>query len=300
MRMKKLITYKVWLWCGAVSILAAATISLGAWIMVGPESWACRTQAASEIFQGVTYGCRQLQQTEEGRGSVHWVRIDLTVSGVELYATPLDATAVRRGWQYRLWRIQDVVNREKLAVAINGTMFASDSNWLIRMSGDFARSIETVVADHGVSHIWEHTYLLWFDNALAPHLRNAKPATAEELGAAKWGIGGQGVWLWDGQIWPGADRTPDSRTAVAIDRPNKLLYLAIGQHISPRLMLQYLPISGPRRNALGWRRLEFDGHRRCRERDCGRKIWWVAAGRDSIRGQGPAASIRKTTRRIRL
>ena len=260
--MKNLITYKVWSWCGAVSILAAVTISLGAWIMVGPESWACRTEAASEIFQGVTYGCRELQQTEEGRGSVHWVQIDLTAPGVELYVTPLDDTAVGRGWQYRLWRIKDVVNREKLAVAINGTMFASDSYWLIRMSGDFARSVETLVADHVVSHIWEHTYLLWFDDALAPHLRNAKPPTAEELAAAKWGIGGQSVWLWDGQIWPGADRTPDSRTAVAINGPNKLLYMAIGQSISPRLLLQLLADLGAKDGMLlGWRRLKFDGHR---------------------------------------
>ena len=57
---------------------------------------------------------------------------------------------------------------------------------------------------------------------------------------AKWGIGGQGVWLWDGKVWPGSDRSPDSRTAIAIDRPRKLLFLAVGDNISPRLMLQKL------------------------------------------------------------
>jgi hypothetical protein len=195
--------------------------------------------APSEIFQGVVYGCQQLNPTEEGSGSIHWVRIDLTAPDIELYVTPLDAAAVARGWQYRLRRIKDVVNEEKLAVAINGTLFTSDSNRLIRMSGDFARSVETVVADHVVSHIWEHTYLLWFDSA-APHLRPAKPPTTAELAAAKWGIGGQVVWLWEGHVWPGSDRTPDSRTAVAIDGPRKLLYLAIAQHVSPRLLLEEL------------------------------------------------------------
>jgi len=239
--MKKQITSEIRLKCVIMPAGILAAILAGLWISLGPASWACRRpEAASKVFQGVIYGCRQLIQTEEGRGSVHWVRIDLTAPGIELYVTPLDATAVARGSQYRLRRIRDVLNQEKLAVAINGTLFTSDSNWLIRLPGDFARSVETVVADHVVSHIWEHTYLLWFDSALAPHLRPAKPPTAAELAAAKWGIGGQGVWLRDGQVWPGSDRTPDSRTAVAINGPGKLLYLAIGQHVSPRLMLQVL------------------------------------------------------------
>ena len=37
------------------------------------------------------------------------------------------------------------------------------------MSGDLASGGETVVADHVVSHLWEHTYLLWFDDQLTPH-----------------------------------------------------------------------------------------------------------------------------------
>ena len=170
------------------------------------------------------------------------MRVDLTAPGIELYVTPKDPTAVSQGWQYRLRRVGDVVDREHLAVAINGTLFTSNSSWRPRMSGDLANGVETVVADHVVSHVWEHTYLLWFDDQLTPHLRPSKPPTAAELAMAKWGIGGQGFWLWDGKVWPGdrRSRSPDSRTAVAIDRPRKLLFLAVGTHISPRLMLQTL------------------------------------------------------------
>ena len=114
------------------------------------------------------------------------------------------------------------------------------------MSGDLANGGETVVADHVVSHVWEHTYLLWFEDQLTPHLRPSKPPAAADLSRAKWGIGGQGVWLWEGKVWPGSSRTPDSRTAVAIDGPRKLLFLAVGQYISPRLMLQKLADPGPR------------------------------------------------------
>ena len=98
------------------------------------------------------------------------------------------------------------MDREHLAVAINGTLFTSNSGWWPRMSGDLANGVETVVADHVVSHVWEHTYLLWFDEQLTPHLRPSKPPTAAELAMAKWGIGGQGVWLWDGKVWPGSSR----------------------------------------------------------------------------------------------
>lgn len=240
--MTDFITFKKWLRILAISLaVTSAALLATTWVILGAASWACKpNMASSEIFQGVVYGCRQLNRAEEGSGSVHWVRIDLTAPGIELYVTPLDATAVARGWQYRLRRIKEVVDEEKLAVAVNGTLFIADSNWLIRMPGDFARSVETVVSEHLVNHIWEHTYLLWFDSAVAPHLRPAKPPTTAELAAAKWGIGGQAVWLWEGHVWLGSDRTPDSRTAVAIDGPRKLLYLAIAQHISPRLLLEVL------------------------------------------------------------
>ena len=108
------------------------------------------------------------------------------------------------------------------------------------MSGDLANSVETVVADHVVSHTWEHKYLLSFDEQLTPYLSRSKPPTSAELAQAKWGIGGKAVWSWDGKVWPGSDRTPDSRTAVAIDRQQKLLFMAVGQYVSPRRLLQEL------------------------------------------------------------
>jgi hypothetical protein len=221
--------------------LAVVAVVLGGLIGGGFVWWDRRgPQAPAEIFQGITYGCDRLEATREGSGLVHWVRIDLTAPGIELYVTPLDPSAVAKGWQYRLRRIGDIVAKEQLAVATNGALFTSNSGWWPRMSGDLANSVETVVADHVVSHVWEHTYLLWFDDRFVPHLQPSKPPAAADLAQAKWGIGGQAVWLWDGQVWPGSDRSADSRTAVAIDRQQKLLFLAVGENISPRRMLQKL------------------------------------------------------------
>jgi hypothetical protein len=221
--------------------LSHLVVSLGALAASGFVWWdRRRPQVPTEIFNGITYGCERLEATEEGSGLLHWARIDLTAAGVELYVTPLDASAIAQGWQYRLRQIRDIVDREHLAIAINATLFTSNSGWRPQMSGDLANGGETVVADHVVSHVSEHTYLLWFDDHLTPQLRPSKPPVAAELDKAKWGIGGQAVWLQDGKVWLDSDRSPDSRTAVAVDRQRKLLFLAVGEYISPRLMLQKL------------------------------------------------------------
>ena len=201
---------------------------------------------AAEIFEGITYGCKQLEPSEEARGVVHWVRINLTTPGIAPYVTSKDPTAVSQGWQYRLLRVGDVVASEHLAVAINGTLFSSKSSWR-RRSGDLANAVNPVVADHIISHVWLDTYLLWFDDQLTPHLGPNK-TTEAELAMAKWGIGGEDFWLRDGRVWPGDYRShiPDGRTAVAVDLPRKLLFLAVGTHISPNLMFQTLARLGAR------------------------------------------------------
>jgi hypothetical protein len=203
---------------------------------------------AAEIFEGITYGCKQLETSEEASGVVHWVRINLNAPGIALYLTSEDPTAVSQGWQYRLRRVADVAAREHLAVAINGTLFRTKSNHMLPMSGDLANAVEPVVADRTISHVWLDTYLLWFDDQLTPHLRPSKPLTEAELAMAKWGIGGQDLWLRDGRVWSGDRRCyiPDARTAVAVDLPRKLLFLAVGTHLSPNVMFQTLADLGAR------------------------------------------------------
>jgi len=201
-----------------------------------------------EIFQGIIYGCQRLEVTDKGSGLVYWVRVDLKAPGIELYVTPLDPVAVAKGWQYRLRRIHDVVDSEHLAVAINGTLFDSDAvwrpRWMPRISGDFARSATTIVANHVVAHGWLNTDLLWFDDQLDPHLPRSKPPKPADLAEAKWGVGG-GAFRLDGSEvgWRG-DRTPDARTAVAVDEQQKLLFLAVGEWISARRLAETLGALG--------------------------------------------------------
>lgn len=108
------------------------------------------------------------------------------------------------------------------------------------MSGDPANGVEPVVANRVVSHMWADAYLLWFDEKLTPHLRPSKPIKPAEFAMAKWGIGGQDYWLRNGNVWPKSSRKPDARTAVGVDISRRLLFLAVGTNISPRLMFEKL------------------------------------------------------------
>jgi hypothetical protein len=172
------------------------------------------------------------------------VRVDLTAPGITLYVTPLDPEAVAQGWQYRLRGIADVTDSEHLAVAINASMFDSNfgwrPRWWPRLPGDLANSVETVVANHIVAPGSFNTSLLCFDDELAPHMVSARPLAATRIGQAKWAISGGEVRLHDGVVWPGSNRTPEVRTAVAVNQPRKLLFLAVGRWISPRRVLELL------------------------------------------------------------
>ena len=227
----------------AVALMAFTGADSADWERCAPQPM--------EIFSGITYGCEVLDRTEQGHGILHWVRVELGGPGIELYVTPLDPSAVAQGSQYRLRWIENVVRDEHLAVAVNGTLFTSEYGWRPRLPGDLANGVETVVSDHVASHFWEHTYLLWFDDDLDPHLRPSKPPNSAELRQAKWGIGGQAVWLQDGKVWSASDRQPDSRTAIGIDAERKLLFLAVAEWASPHLMLEGLAKLGAR-DAVCW------------------------------------------------
>jgi hypothetical protein len=239
--MRRELSWASYFLSGALVIPIGALLAFSVGGPLEGETTCSGRPVAAEIFKGVTYGCKQLQPSEEASGVVHWVRINVMAPGITPYVTGKDPMAVSQGWQYRLRRVGDVVAREHLAVAINGTLFLSKSSRFLPMSSDLANAVNPVVADHIISHLWLDTYLLWFDDQLMPHLGPEK-TTEAELAMAKWGIGGEDFWLRDGRVWPGDYRShiPDGRTAVAVDLPRQLLFLAVGTHISPTLMFQTL------------------------------------------------------------
>ena len=110
------------------------------------------------------------------------------------------------------------LEREHLAVVVNAAFFSSDSG-LIQWSGDWARGVQTIVAEGQVSHIDPHSYMLWF--RIRPHassgVRRCRRTNAI-LHSARWAVGGGAVPLWNGRLREAAaSHEMDRRTAVAID-----------------------------------------------------------------------------------
>src|SRR4051812_45041031 len=94
---------------GAIlALLALFAVAGGTMLTRSSTCAASRPHTETEIFIGITYGCEQLASTPEGKGTFHWVRVDLTHPGIELFVTPLDASAVAHGWQYRLRLVGEV------------------------------------------------------------------------------------------------------------------------------------------------------------------------------------------------
>src|SRR5258708_3776055 len=133
-------------------------------LAVGAYQWWTRPRPTrpTEIFCGVNYTCIELNEPE-CRGLVHLVKVDLSAPGIQLYLTPLDPEAVARGWQYRLDTAPAVLDREQLAVVVNAAFFASESG-LWQSSGDFARGVQTIVAEGQLSHVDPYSYLLCFES----------------------------------------------------------------------------------------------------------------------------------------
>ena len=57
-----------------VAVVALLAFSIGA--PLEGEFTCSGRPAAAKIFEGITYGCKQLEPSEEASGVVHWVRIN--------------------------------------------------------------------------------------------------------------------------------------------------------------------------------------------------------------------------------
>jgi hypothetical protein len=215
---------------------ALAVLSLAALLAAGAFAAYLRLtrpapQPETEIFQGVFYSCHELPENAGAGGRMLLVRVDLSAPGIELYTTPLDPDAVKAGFQHRMRWPTALVAEEKLAVAITGTLF-EERGRLSQLPGGFTRSFETVVSDHAVSHVNPHTYLLWFEDDLSPHLEHTKPPSAEALARAKWGVGGQAASI-PLRLAAGPPSPPglaDRRIFAGIDARKKQLFLAAFEH----------------------------------------------------------------------
>lgn len=226
-----------WLLCllGIFTALLLTAAAYIAWTYHGISS-------PVQIYRGITYSCEVLPTTPQSGGLVHLARVDLNEPSIEFYITPIDQSAPGN-WEYRLERVGPTVNSQGLAVAVNGTLFHSDS-FVVGLPGDWARALETVVANRAVNHVDPNSYLLWWDDQRIAHLELSKPPSPLALTRAVWGIGGQNPQLNDGKvsIWAGEGR--DRRTMIAADPPAKLVWLACFDQASGKFAAEWMAQHG--------------------------------------------------------
>lgn len=198
----------------------------------------------SDIFEGITYQCERLNQPGIN-GRVHLVTVDLTTPGLELYTTPLDEHAVAAGWQYRPRWAPGIAQDQSLSIMVNGTLFKTLRS-LTLFPGDWARSNETVISDHQVSHIDPRSFLMSFSDNLTPHLEKVRPPSPEVCLQTRWGIGGQEILVDRGEVFVHATDILDKRTLIGIDPGRKLLFLAVFEDSSLKAAAYYMIAHGAR------------------------------------------------------
>jgi hypothetical protein len=201
-----------------------ATPSAAAWIgtFISPHRETPRT----EIYRGVYYSTYR-----ESFGAVHLVEVDLTRPGIDLHLTPLESDAVAAGYQYRLDYVRNAARAEGLAVAINGPFFSADS-YVVPMVGDFARGVESIVADHRISHLNPLDYMLWFDDQLTPHVDTSRPTLPATLRKAKWAVGGRALAIRGAK--PRGESARDKLACLGVDTDGKRLWLGVFESATDR------------------------------------------------------------------
>ncbi|NQY12394.1 MAG: hypothetical protein HRT81_00845 [Henriciella sp.] len=199
-------------------------------------------QVRTEIYRGVYLTVEDLPETHEARGKVMIVEVHWDTPGVRIENRPFDFD-VRSddptGAHYKLQFADAALWRSGAAVLMNTCLFHPGSI-TSAIPGKAVRSIETMVVDGEVSHLHEHSYLLYWDAAMAAEFLLEKPPSADSLDRATLGLGVQGVQVRNNQPVPIALSSVDevfARTFIGIDPEARVLYLMAFEHVSGHYMI---------------------------------------------------------------
>lgn len=199
-------------------------------------------QARTEIYQGVYLTVEDLPDTDEARGKVMIIEVHWDTPGVRIENRPFDFD-VRSddpiGAHYKLEFADAALWRSGAAVLMNTCLFHPGS-MTSAIPGKAVRSMETIVVNGEVSHVHEHTYLLYWDATKTAEFLLEKPPSADSLNRATLGLGVQGVQVRNNQAVPVALSGADdvfARTFIGIDPDAHILYLMAFEQASGHYMM---------------------------------------------------------------
>lgn len=195
-----------------------------------------------EIYHGVFLTVEELEDGIDGAGAMMLIEVHWDTPGVRIENRAFDYQVNSNddaGHHYDL-KIADVALRQSGAAVLMNTNLYHPASRLRSLPGTPVRSVETVVVDGVVSHVHEHSYLLYWDAKMDSHMVLSKPPSPESLNDAILGLGMQGVQVQSAQARYHAMGDLDKvepRAFIGIDPNKRILYLMAFENVSGRFMI---------------------------------------------------------------
>lgn len=214
-------------------VLAAICLSPAA-LLLGYMRWKRPPlMPPTEIYRGVYMEVRRLPHQYDGSGRVMIIEAHLDVPGVQLQIRPLTPEAVAQGKHYELSMADVQVRRYDTSVLMNGVLYADGDMWR-SLPGMYKRDVGTLVIDGVTTHIFRHSYLLWWDKDNNATLETHKPPPADALAKARWAVSVQGIGVGNGvaagYLDPGGYRM--ERSFIGIDPDRKIVWFVAFDSVS--------------------------------------------------------------------
>jgi hypothetical protein len=201
------------------------------------------TMERTEIYKGVYLTVEELPKSAEGSGRVMIAEVHWKTPGVRIANRPFDYQFSPENpiaSHYNLTLADWALSREGAALLVNTTRYAPDAV-TASYPGNAVRSVETVVTDGRVSHVHDHSYLIFWDDDMEAHLQTSKPPSPENLERARMGIGIQGIQISEGiaRMNSIADRDlAYDRTFIGVDPEKHILTILVFEKATAYLVIQ--------------------------------------------------------------
>lgn len=238
MRIKKLMMRAVILMC-----------ALGLTLSVVHQLLKPNLLNAKEIYKGVYLTIEDIDDQGGDKSRVMMTKIQWDTPGLEIYnrkfSYPVDSDNSEQ-FHYRLSYADYALRKEGASVLVNTTLYRPAPIWRI-FPGLPVRTNETIVQNGAVSHVHDHSYLLYWDRNMNLQAITAKPPDRLSLEKAWIGIGLQGIQINNGKPAQGAidtDQEQFDRTFIGVNPSQKTLYLFAFQNVTAETAVDYAVAAG--------------------------------------------------------
>lgn len=198
----------------------------------------------TEIYRGV-----YLTVENNADGRIMIVEVHFKEPGVRLANRPFSYRVNRndpRSPHFRLALADWGLRQSGAGVLINTTRYFPEQIWRCP-PGAPVRTLETLITEGEVSHLHEHSYLVYWDAANDVHMLTRKPPDEASMAAARLAIGIQGIQVHEGRGNPRAMSDADelnARSFIGIDPQRSILWLMAFEKASGYEMIERALLEG--------------------------------------------------------